>query len=131
MQTLTLFNHKGGVGKTTLTVNLADAFADAGETVLLVDTDPQCNLSAFYLTEDDLDKILADSRAGSPSDTVWAAIEPVVKGRGDIRQVEAAKIRDGVHLLVGDVWLSQYEEELPAAWTESFARKTRGYDVMS
>jgi hypothetical protein len=30
----------------------------------------------------------------------------------------------------GDVLLADYEEELPSAWTDSFARKTRGYDVM-
>jgi hypothetical protein len=33
-------------------------------------------------------------------------------------------------LVPGDVLLADYEEELPAAWTNSFARKTRGYDVM-
>lgn len=132
MRTLTLFNHKGGVGKTTLTANLADAFADIGERVLLVDTDPQCNLSAFYLTEDYLDQALAESRDGESSQTVWSALLPVVKGRGDIRQIEPVEILDDkIYLLLGDVWLSQYEEELPGAWTESFARKSRGYDLMS
>jgi chromosome partitioning protein len=38
-------NHKGGVGKTTSTVNIGAGLAMAGARVLLVDLDPQCNLS--------------------------------------------------------------------------------------
>jgi cellulose biosynthesis protein BcsQ len=141
MKTLTLFNHKGGVGKTTLTVNLADAFADAGETVLLVDTDPQCNLSAFYLVEEDLDKVLLETSKESKTvedeeaeeenaQTIWASLKPVALGRGGIRVQQPEQINKNIYLLVGDVLLSQFEEELPTAWTESFARKPRGYDVM-
>jgi len=51
MKKIALFNHKGGVGKTTLTVNIAAALAESGRRVLLIDTDPQCNLTSFYLEE--------------------------------------------------------------------------------
>lgn len=51
---IALFNHKGGVGKTTLTINLANALAKAGKIVLLVVADPQCNLTSLYLDEAEL-----------------------------------------------------------------------------
>ena len=43
---ITVFSHKGGVGKTTLVHNLGYILADRGKRVLLVDADPQMNLTS-------------------------------------------------------------------------------------
>jgi cellulose biosynthesis protein BcsQ len=130
MHTVALFNHKGGVGKTTLAVNIADALIDLGKKVLLVDADPQCNLTSFYLAEKQLDELLGESD-DDLGGTLWSAIKPVVEGKGPIRDIDAFSIpgRDGLFLCPGDVLLADYEEELPASWTGSFARKSRDYDV--
>lgn len=129
MKKIALFNNKGGVGKTTLAINLAYALVDAGRRVLMVDADPQCNLSAFCLDEVQLDEILSQSELGNGDSTVWDGVRPVVLGRGDVREVAPFEIADNLLLLCGDVLVSNYEEELPVAWTDSFARKSRGYDV--
>jgi chromosome partitioning protein len=53
---IALFNQSGGVGKTTLTMNLGYQLADRAHRVLLVDMDPQASLTAFMgfdVTEQD------------------------------------------------------------------------------
>ena len=45
---ISVVNNKGGVGKTTITVNLAHALAMQGKKVLIVDVDSQCNSTSFF-----------------------------------------------------------------------------------
>src|SRR5664279_3560343 len=84
---LAVFNHKGGVGKTTLTVNIAAALADLGKRVLFVDSDPQCSLSAYLVEAPVLDDVL-DHSDGPTGTTLWSAVKPVVEGIGEVREVE-------------------------------------------
>ena len=46
MKTLVVANQKGGVGKTTLLVHMAHYAAEAGNRVLVIDLDPQCNTTS-------------------------------------------------------------------------------------
>lgn len=133
---IALFNHKGGVGKTTLSINVASALAAQGKRVLLVDADPQCNLTSFYMTEAQLESLLGDSNDEDAGSTLWSAVKPVVDGRGGIKNIEEIVLSEpadddegALFLLPGDVLLSEYEEVLPEAWTQCFAARTRGYDV--
>lgn len=123
---LALINHKGGVGKTTLTINLAIALCELGKRVLLVDADPQCNITAHFLPEDEVDELLDKSETASGR-TVWTAVRPLVEAEGDIRNVEPYELyTEGLYLLAGDIRLAQLEEELAEMWGQCFRRKPRG-----
>jgi cellulose biosynthesis protein BcsQ len=123
---IALFNHKGGVGKTTLTVNIAAALGSMGKRVLLVDADPQCNLTSYLVAEDVLDTWLDESDT-SAGVTLWTALRPIVQATGDLYQIEPVDpgIRK-VLLLPGDIRLSDFEEELTQMWSDCFQRKLRG-----
>jgi cellulose biosynthesis protein BcsQ len=123
---IALFNHKGGVGKTTLTVNIAAALGSMGKRVLLVDADPQCNLTSYLVAEEVLDTWLdeSDTREGV---TLWTALRPIAQATGDLHQIEPVEpgIRN-VLLLPGDIRLSDFEQELTQMWSDCFQRKLRG-----
>jgi cellulose biosynthesis protein BcsQ len=122
---ISLFNHKGGVGKTTLTANLAFAFAERGVKVLLVDADPQGNLTS-YLVEDNVVNDLLDNSDSKEGRTIWSALKPVVEGSGSVREIDPLQLGDNVFLLPGDIRLAEFEAELSAFWGECFQRRVKG-----
>ncbi len=56
----TVWNEKGGVGKSTTTVNLAAIFAQKGRRVLVVDYDPQNNVTPFFAQANENRKTVLD-----------------------------------------------------------------------
>lgn len=123
---LTLYNHKGGVGKTTLTVNVGASLASMGKRVLLVDSDPQCNLTSYFFPDEFVNELLDNSETDRGR-TVWTAIKPVMDGTGEVRAIEPYDSAvNRLYLLPGDIRLSEFEQALGDSWTDCFKRKISG-----
>jgi cellulose biosynthesis protein BcsQ len=123
---IAFFNHKGGVGKTTLTYNVAATLASLGKTVLLVDSDPQCNLTAYTIEDSVVDNLL-DNSDTAHGKTIWSAVKPIVEGDGNVRVVTPYERRSNLYVLPGDVRLSEFEQELTQLWGDCSQRKIRGF----
>lgn len=128
---MTIFNHKGGVGKTTLTVNIAAALASQGKRVLLVDSDPQCNLTSYLFANDVVDDLL-DHSERPDGETIWSAVRPVYEEVGDVVLVDPMLTPiDNVLLIPGDIRMSLFEESLADSWTSCFKRKLGGFRAVT
>lgn len=120
VRTIALMNQKGGVGKTTTTVNLAAAIARQGRKVLLVDLDPQAHATLHLGIEPDEDPtvydLLLEPEHGIegcirnidenldiiPAETDLAAVETELSGIADRnnRLAKALALRDTDHEFV-------------------------------
>ncbi|CAI1103062.1 MULTISPECIES: ParA family protein [Serratia] len=122
MQIISLFNHKGGVSKTTTTFNMGWMLAELGHKVLIVDADPQCNLTALtlgYSTADDFDVIYKNN----PNCDIYTCIKPVVDGSlGKVVPADPIVTSNPqLSLLCGNISLSEIETQIGVALTTSTA----------
>ncbi|MGH8909125.1 MAG: ParA family protein [Egibacteraceae bacterium] len=125
---IAFFNSKGGVGTTSLVYHVAWMLAEQGRRVVAVDLDPQANLTSAFLTTERLEELWPD---GHHPDTIFGAIQPILEGIGDIKAAHVERIADGVSLLVGDLVLSSFEDELSSQWPGCLDRKERAFRVIS
>lgn len=124
---ISIFNHKGGVGKTTLTFNIAASLAASGKRVLLVDADPQCNLSAYLIEDSVLDDLLDKSDDPNEGATLWSAVKPVADGEGGVKTISPIEIRNNLFLIPGDIRLSDFENKLNRFWVDCFQREAHAF----
>jgi len=77
---ITLFNNKGGIGKTSLVYHLAWMFTDLGINVLAVDLDPQADLTRAFIDENRIESLMGDGEAS----TIFTCLQPVLDGTGSL-----------------------------------------------
>ena len=114
MKTLIFFNNKGGVGKTTLVYHVGFMLAELGKRVVLLDLDPQMNLTTMALSDQ---RLLAIYDGAQPRTTIMNSIRPVIRGMGDIVPAHFELIADNLNLVPGDLDLSNFEDKLSDSWT--------------
>ncbi|BAI97957.1 hypothetical protein Sj15T_23670 [Sphingobium sp. TA15] len=116
-----LFNHKGGVGKTTSAYNIGWKLTENGHRVLLVDGDSQVNLTARTLG-DKFDDYYTES-SNTRFNNIYDAVRPVFEGRPSPIEAFECPEADGnenLFLLPGHPDLSALEGQI------SLAQETRG-----
>lgn len=123
MVSIAMFNNKGGVGKTTLTNNIASFIADnKGKRVLVVDCDPQCNTTQLLMGQEFSSELYWGEKNDLSVTTISDILQPIEDGDSQINYnivpVKAADNRFNVDLIPGNPKFSIIEDRLGSAWHE-------------
>jgi chromosome partitioning protein len=124
---LAFFNNKGGVGKTMLAYHVAWMLNELGKAVVVLDLDPQANLTASFLDDERVEQLWT----GPKRRTVYGALAPLLEGEGGISDPHIEEIAPNLNLVPGDLLLSGAEQELSLAWPNSGDRQARAFRVMT
>lgn len=119
---ISLFNHKGGVSKTTTAFNLGWAMAERGRKVLIVDGDPQCNLTGTVLGFDGVSDFSAFYNK-YPQANISKCLEPIFKATGTaLAPAQITKTSNpNLFVLVGNIDLAENETQISVALSTSAA----------
>jgi len=110
---ISLFNHKGGVSKTTTTFNLGWTFAELGFKVLIVDTDPQCNLTSYVLGLQSIEDFSSFYDSKQNGD-IYSSILPIIEGeRVEPKAITTAKTgHENLFLVAGHISMAELDVAL-------------------
>jgi chromosome partitioning protein len=119
MAVIVMLNQKGGVGKTTLSVNLGGAWARSGRRVLLVDNDPQGSLTQGLIGPEATSEL-------DPSETIAAIYAGTA---ASAEQAVRSTAYPGLDLLAGSEHAARYNNGAPHE--ESWERQTCLVDALT
>ncbi|MBL0571652.1 AAA family ATPase [Aeromonas hydrophila] len=137
MKTISIFNNKGGVGKTTLGYNVAASLSGLGYKVLVVDLDPQCNFTIYSIGESVIEKLweeeepyipdIAKGRALageakfqkilSKPRSVHFILKPIQDGSAGFDElIPPLEVRENFHIIPGRPSMYSYENTISSRW---------------
>lgn len=130
MKIITFYNHKGGVSKTTTTFNVAHLLAEQGKKILVVDADPQCNITELLIgdliAKFDEEMESTGNENEIPGTTLLNILLPRISGdipEVNIETVDSIKVKENLFLIKGDVQLSSIEDALSESHQQRFSTK--------
>jgi cellulose biosynthesis protein BcsQ len=125
---LVFFNNKGGVGKTTLAYNTAVKFAQHGYKTVLVDLDPQCNLSELALGN-----VFVENLFSSSQETIYDVVKSLVSATGDINEnIQCTDTNyENLSIIPGSLQMSLFEELLVNNFSSAMSGQEAGYTITS
>ena len=121
---IALFNHKGGVSKTTTTYHLGWKISTMGKRVLLVDGDPQCNLTSLLLNDSFYDYY---ENEATKNNNIKDAVKMAFEGKPmPITAIDcfSPKNNPNLFLIPGHMDLSAYDASLSLALNSNNAIST-------
>ncbi len=122
-KTLSFFNNKGGVGKTTIAYNAAVKFAQHGYKTVLVDLDPQCNMSRLALWSAFEQSLFSDE-----STSIYQILYGIINWGADVRHdIKPIPLVQNLSIVPGSLQLSMYEDLLITAYGQATSWATIGY----
>jgi len=118
-KSICLFNHKGGVSKTTTAFNLAWSLADNGKKVLLVDLDSQCNLTGVVLGYGSIDDDAMEAFYASRKNlTMEPIVDALINGMSPATYIASENgsfyetSNPNLHLLAGHLDVSDLDSQI-------------------
>lgn len=142
---IVFFNHKGGVSKTTSVFNVGWKLAELGHKVLLVDGDPQCNLTSIFLRDQFYDYYENEETS---KQNLMDGVRPVFDGiPAPINYIKTPihHLNNNLSIIPGHMNLSEYDPQLtfainapttltsmqnmPGAFNELISKTVDKYDI--
>lgn len=141
MKIISLFNNKGGVGKSTLAFHLSSILSEMGHRTLIIDLDPQCNLTIFGMDEEVLhsiweaeDEFIEDFETAkqnmpqgeyekflnSPR-TIHFLLKPTEDGQGALPNLPPpVNVRNNLDLIPGRLTIHKFENKISERWSGAY-----------
>lgn len=140
MKIISIFNNKGGVGKSTLGYHTAHALAEKGIKTLMIDMDPQSNLTLQCISPEQLEAMwreeepfiedfqsaLEESKLSyreflSKPRSIHCLLKPIEDGVYESSSLSKIyQLNDNLGIIPGRLSLHKYEDKIAKSWSDAF-----------